>query len=229
MKWAKKRKLIAANPIADAEVEKQRYEVRGGPSLSQVRRILAALTEPRHTQIAVLAFTGARAGELQRFRPEDVGLTGSWVHIRSREGARTKTGRSRKVPIHACLRPLLEKLPRQQPWLFTAPPSNKYSDGSHWLSVKRLNEDFLKVLKRLGLPAGRNGHGFTVHSLRHFFETHTVNAGIPQRAVDCWLGHVGDQSMAAKYYKLSDEESQAFMARIPFGTGEPAADAGTKE
>jgi hypothetical protein len=35
--------------------------------------------------------------------------------------------------------------------------------------------------------------------------------------------------MGAVYYKLSDEESQKFMKRVPFGTGAPAADAGNTE
>ena len=47
--------------------------------------------------------------------------------------------------------------------------------------------------------------------------------------VDTWLGHRSDQSMAAIYYKLRDEESQQFMTKVPFGTGTPAADAGPKE
>lgn len=81
------------------------------------------------------------------------------------------------------------------------------------------------MVASLGLPAGRDG-GFTLHSLRHFFETFTVNAGIPQRVVDTWLGHRSDRSMAAVYYRLKDEDSQRFMKKVPFGTGEPAADAG---
>ena len=34
------------------------------------------------------------------------------------------------------------------------------------------------------------------------------------------------QEHAAVYYKLSDADSQSFMAKVPFGTGAPAADAG---
>lgn len=36
--------------------------------------------------------------------------------------------------------------------------------------------------------------GFVIHSLRHFFETFAVNAGIPQRVIDTWLGHRSDKS-----------------------------------
>jgi integrase len=77
----------------------------------------------------------------------------------------------------------------------------------------------------MGLPAGRES-GFVLHSLRHFFETFGVNAGIPQRVIDTWLGHRSDRSMAAVYYRLGDGESQLFMQKVPFGTGQPAAEAG---
>ncbi len=94
------------------------------------------------------------------------------------------------------------------------------------MNPKQLNEDFLTLVKDLKLPAGRKQGGFTLHSLRGFFETLCVNAGIPQRVIDTWLGHRSDQSMAAVYYKLSDNDSQEFIKNVPFGMGMPAAHAG---
>jgi len=138
--------------------------------------------------------------------------------------------RSRKLPIRARLRPLLEPMSkRKRPWFFTAGPGRKYPAGDHWINPKRLDESFLKLVKSLKMPTGRDGAGFTIHSLRHFFETFCTNNGIPQRVVDTWLGRTGDPSMGANYYKLSDEESQSFMLKVPFGTGESAADAGNPQ
>jgi integrase len=229
VKWCKSRKLVAENPVAEFKLSKPPLEPKEGPSLDQVNRILSAFGGLKRTMAALLVFTGMRAGELQRLTPEDIDLAGGWVHIRSRQGAETKTRLSRKVPIHPRLRPLLEAVPRRRrPWMFTMPPSRRYPRGDHCLNVKRLNEDFLSVVSSLGLRAGRDG-GFTLHSLRHFFETFTVNAGIPQRAVDAWLGHRSDRSMAAVYYRLSDEDSQIFMRKVPFGAGVPVADAGKEE
>jgi len=51
-----------------------------------------------------------------------------------------------------------------------------------------------------------------------------VNAGIPQRVIDTWLGHRSDKSMAAVYYRLRDEESQSFMAKVPFGAEDKTTD-----
>ena len=84
------------------------------------------------------------------------------------------------------------------------------------MNPQKLNERFVKVVKNLGLPSGRE-NGLTVHSLRHFMETHSLNHGVPQRAVDIWLGHTGGKTMSAVYYSLSDAESQNFMSRLPFG------------
>ncbi len=228
-KWARSRKLISDNPLSDIKLNKPVLEPKAGPSLKQVNAILAGAEEPLRSPLAVLAFTGMRAGELQRLRVVDVDLVGGWIHIVSRPGAETKTRTSRKVPIHPRLRAVIEALPTERrEWLFTAGPSKKYPDGEHYINVKRLNEQFTRLATRLEMPAGREA-GFVVHSLRHFFETFTVNEGIPQRVIDTWLGHRSDKSMAAIYYKLSDADSQSFMAKVPFGTGGPAADVGTEE
>lgn len=225
-KWCVQRHLVPTNPMAAMKFRKTVSAPRGGPSREQLATILSLACGDRVAQLALLAYTGCRSGELQRLLIEDVDLEGGWVHIVSRKGAETKTGESRKVPIHDALRAVLSRLPGSSgPCFFTAPPSKKYPDGGHWISPKHLNEDFLRLLKQAGLPAGRNG-GFTVHSLRHTFETVCVNPNIPQRVVDTWLGHRSDRSMASVYYRLSDEESQRFMKLVPFGTGDPAADAG---
>jgi len=228
-KWSKSRDLIAENRVADYPLEKPPREPKEGPSINEVNLILGALEGSDKDAIAVLAITGMRRGELRRLQPIDIDLKGNWVHIRSREGLETKNRYSRKVPIHDRLRLVLEALTNTpRPWLFVNPPSRRHPEGNQPLNVIQLNERVQKVVAGLGLAAGRNQDGFTLHSLRHFFETFTVNAQIPQRAVDTWLGHRSDQSMAAVYYKLKDEESQRFMKQVPFGTGAPAADAGER-
>ncbi len=217
-KWSQSRKLLMENPLLGIKLNKPPTEPKEGPTLSQLNQILTSAEEPLRSHLAVLAFTGMRAGELQRLRPEDIDLIGGWVHVRSRLGAETKTRESRKVPIHPRLRVVLEGLPTtRRSWLFTAAPSKKFPAGGNHLSTKRMNEQFTRLVKRLEMPAGRDT-GFVIHSLRHFFETFTVNEAIPQRVIDAWLGHRSDKSMAAIYYKLSDADSQSFMLKVPFAT-----------
>jgi integrase len=229
MKWCKSRKLIRENAISDFKLVKPPLMPKDGPTMVQINSILTSSRGQFMVMLALLAFTGMRSGELQRLRKEDLDLLGNWLHVVSRSGLETKTRHSRKIPLHSRLRPLVEKLPKVPgPWLFAAEVSAKFPHGDHWISTRKLNERFKSLLKQLGLRTGRVD-GFTIHSLRHSFETTCVNAGIPQRVIDAWLGHSADKSMAAVYYKLTDEDSQAFIKKVPFGTGKPAADAGMEE
>lgn len=217
--WCKKRRFIDENPLAEERFSPPRPKARSAPSMAEVNAILKEATELRHPQFATLAFCGARSGELRNLRVEDVDFDGGWIHIRSREGAETKNGEDRKVPMHPRLRTILEPLRRQgSGWFFTALPSKKYPTGEHYINVKRLNEDLLRILKRLKLPAGREG-GFTVHSFRRFFRTSAVNAGVPERVVDLWLGHNDHRSMGSIYYAKSDEASLDFITKVPFDEG----------
>lgn len=226
LRWAASRKLLGGDPLRDVRYKRPPAVIHPAPTLEEVDRILAAARGPRRGQLAVLAFTGMRSGELRHLRGEDIDLEGNWIHIVSRPGAETKTRTSRKVPIHPRLKPVLERLrPKSGRWLFEATPSRRYPQGGHWINPKRLNEDLQKILRRLELPAGRDG-GYTVHSLRHFFETMAVNAKVPQLIVDKWLGHQGGHSMAKIYYAHDDAVHVEMMKEVPFGTGLPAALAG---
>jgi len=229
LKWCKQRRLLVHNPMEDMTFQKPVTRSKGGPSLEQIDRLLGIARGIRGIQFTVLAFTGMRSGELQRLRPEDVDLIGNWIHVVSRDGAEPKIDHTRKVSIHPRLLPYLEAMPsRSRPWFFTATRSAKYPDGNHHISTKHLNEDLQKILARLEIPTGRDG-GFTVHSLRHSFETISVNTGIPQRVIDTWLGHRSDTSMASIYYRLSDADSQRFINQVPFGAGNPSANGGEGE
>jgi integrase len=220
------RRLVSENPLIDIKLDKPVFEPKPAPSLNEVNALLDIASDSDRGPISILAFTGMRSGELRRLRPADIDIAGNWIHIHSRPDGKTKTKLSRKVPIHPRLLPVLRvAVQENRPYLFTAPRSSKYPAGDHWMNVRLLNDRFASLVTRMGLPAGRES-GFVLHSLRHFFETFGVNAGIPQRVIDTWLGHRSDRSMAAVYYRLGDGESQLFMQKVPFGTGQPAAEAG---
>lgn len=227
LKWCKKREYVAENVLADYDLEKPRRKKTLKPTLKQVNAILAASEEPRRSQYASMAFTGMRVGEIQHLIQQDVDFRGNWIHILSRDGARTKTGEERKTPIHPRLRSLLEAQPHTgHRWFFTAAASKKFPDGSNWLNVRQINVDFQKLCRKLGYPAGRAEHGLTVHCLRGFFRSFCINNGIPQRVVDEWMGFSRAHEVSDAYYVLTDEESQAWMKKVPFNNAEDASDGG---
>jgi integrase len=217
--WCLDRKYIAENPLATRKFRRPKLDPVGGPTMEQINLILTKAPVVRLVPFAILAFTGMRAGECQQLRPEDVDLTGGWIHIVSREGAETKTGQSRKVPIHTQLHGILASVPKgKRDWYLTALPSPKFPQGGHHLNMKHVCEDFKKVLQKLGIPIGKKARGYTLHSLRSSFKTICIHAGIPREVVDEWQGHASRRPAASDaYYKLSDSESQRFMLTAPFG------------
>jgi integrase len=215
--WCLKRGLMRQNPLAEEKYKRPQVESRGGPTLEQIDTILKAAPPARRAVIAVGAFAGVRIGEIARLRVEDVDFENNRLHIVSRPGFETKTGQSWKVPLHARLRSILQRVPHgKEGWFFTAQPSRKFPDGGHNISTKHVNEDLIKLLKTLDIAAGR-GVGFTFHSLRSSFKTICIHAGIPREVVDVWQNHAPDRAASHVYYKLSAEESQRFMRMVPFG------------
>jgi integrase len=215
-KWCVEREFLEKSPAASLRAKKPRPPKRGGPNAKQLAEIIETARDSRRLHYATLIYTGMRSGELCNLRVEDVDLAGGWIHIVSRPGAETKNGESRKVPLHPHLKSMLanQRTVKGKP-LFLSPSSKKYPQGDHKLNGKRLNEDFARLLNKLGMTAGRS-EGYTIHSLRHSFFTVCTNAGIPPRAVAVWVGHSGDQSVGDNYYQLSDTESQRLIKRAPF-------------
>jgi integrase len=210
------RQLIRRNPLEHSKFSPPKYAPRGGPSLQEINAILAAASPHRRPILATLAMTGLRSGEVAHLRVEDVDLEKDWIHVVSRRGLETKTGDSWKVPIHPRLHAFLEEARLHGPgFFFRSPASKKYPAGDHIISSKHLNEEFLRILKRLGIKAGREG-GFTIHSLRHSFKTIAINSRVPKEIVDIWQNHAPDRSVSHVYFALSDEESQRFMATVSF-------------
>jgi integrase len=229
-RWCRSRQLITLNPLVDYRVVKAVPKKRSAPTLEEVQAILANSPSWLRPILATLAFCGLRIGELQHLLVGDVDGSNNWIYVESREGAETKTRRARKVPIHPLLQQLLTKEShRRGPWFFCAAPSTKFPQGDHWISPKKINDAFLRIAESLGLPVGRKRNGYTVHSLRHFFETIAVNSRIPQRVIDTWMGHQSDRSMGAVYYTLTDAESQNFMNEIPFSLGTDAGERGQED
>ncbi len=216
-KFCIEREWIDKNPATQIRAKKPRPSKRGGPNAEQIKQILEKACDYRRLHLMIVAYTGMRSEEFCRLRGEDIDTNGGWIHIVSRTGGKTKTGLSRKVPIHPHLVSALRKLRLAKGKLvFTSPPSKQYPNGGSKLKSKHLNEALARVLIKLGLTAGRKNDGFVVHSFRHAFRILGVNAGVPERVIDEWLGHVGDRSMGNTYYRLSDEESQRFIKIVPF-------------
>ena len=220
---APEKEYLPRNPVASCKVPEPYAHPKFAPARKQVKAILAAAAGAARAQYAVLAYTGLRAGEMQMPRPQDVDLQRGWIRVVGRPGWVPKTRQARKVPIHSLLMEQLQSyvstLPPSagtRPYFFCAGASQKYPNGGHPIDLRKLNVRFQKLAKLLGIKTGRKEDGLVIHSLRHFFETWTINSGVPQVVVDAWMGHAGDGSMGRVYYGNRDAISRRFMRRVRF-------------
>ena len=212
-KWSRRRGLIGVNPIAGYELSKPQRKRKSVLTLEQVNAILAECTPRQQRMIAMLAFTGMRVSSLQVQRRDGVNLRRGWLDVWD-----VKKRQWIKLPIHPRLGAILRGVPRgDHDLLFTAQPSRKYPEGGRPISSKRLGEYFKAASARVGIT------GFTLHDLRHLFKSFTVNSGVPERAVDQWLGH-SDGSVRGIYYHLTDAESRRFMDSVPFERNDDSGD-----
>ncbi|HCS50866.1 site-specific integrase [Rubinisphaera sp.] len=224
LNWCVSRHLLKVSPLQGIKIPSVKSSCRRlVPTLEQVYQILEALPASQKIMLVILAFTGIRSGELKRLRKDDVDLKNNWIHIISREGAETKTRESRKIPIHPVLRSyLLHYKSPSGPWYLAARASPRYPDGDHHINPKSLKQRVQATARQCGIPVGQKSDGLVLHSFRHFFETHCVNSGIPQKAIDSWMGHRSDRSMGAVYYQLSDDQSQKFILKNNFDSPQGA-------
>lgn len=146
-------------------------------SRDEVRRLLAALGNAKHRAVlAVVYSAGLRVGEVVRLRPEDLDRERGLIHVRRGKGAKdrfTLLADAAWVAIDTYL-----EGERPGTWLFPgARPSRPLSTRS-----------VQKVVERARLAAGID-KPFSVHSLRHSFATHLLEAGTDLRFIQELLGH----------------------------------------
>lgn len=221
LKWCKKRKLIATNPLEDLEANKPPRRRYPAPTLDQVNAILAKGAEYMLAVLATAAFSGLRIGEIAALRPDDVDLSKHLLHVRRHSGWGPKTSAGeRSVPIHARLLAILKAyngahaLGRERRTFFTAPPSAQFPDGDHSINPRTVNVIFQQFAGACGCTIGRAKGGLTEHALRRFFKTSCLDAGVPLPLVDIWLGHAGTE-MNQIYYR--PQVAATGIARVPFG------------
>ncbi|MDB5356907.1 MAG: site-specific tyrosine recombinase XerD [Phycisphaerales bacterium] len=216
------RDYLSKNPLCRCKVKKPYTQPKFAPTPEQVNAILDAVVGERKKQIALAAFVGLRAQEIQMLAVRSIDLDAGWVRVVARDGWTPKTRQARKVPIHPRLAAMLGERTGEaaggngRPYFFCAPPSRRYPQGGHHMNVKELNEDLQKIAKKLGIPTGRKNDGLTLHALRHYFETQCVDSGVPQFVVDSWMGHVGQASMGRLYYGLTDKKNLSYIQSVKF-------------
>lgn len=175
-------------------------------------RLLATLSPKRAAWVAFAIGTGARLGEINRARREDIDLKAGIVHLR---GTKTKKAR-RVVPITTLSRPLV-KLARRD------------GDGeggllfSAWDNVQR---DLALACEKVGIGP------LTPNDLRRTHATWLRARGVDAATIAELLGHVDSRMVERVYGRLTTDMLAASLERhidkaavsILYGTGSDSED-----
>jgi len=165
--------------------------------------------------IVVSANSGMRAGEVSRFRWQDIDWTRNIIKIPI-----TKTNREREVPMPQVLRNSLL-------WF-----KDNYIDFRRMMTYPRQSEQMEYVFSDVnGKPIASFHKAFTrtrtkaglqdvsIHTLRHTYASHLANKGTPLLTIKDLLGHT-DIKTTTIYSHLSNEHLQEAVKQIDYGIRE---------
>jgi len=146
-------------------------------SVAEVRRVLGAVRNDKHRVILMTIYAaGLRLSEAVHLRVADVDSERMVLHVR-----RGKGHKDRVVPLSPRL---LESLRgywrafRPRSYLF---PGSKADSPIHPTAIQ-------KVFRTACLTVGLRKRA-SVHTLRHSYATHLLEAGTDLRSIQAWLGH----------------------------------------
>lgn len=169
-------------------------------SRSEVERLLEAVANSKHRVMLMTAYaSGLRVSEIVQLRIEDIHSDRMLIHVRQGKGNKDRyTLLSMRL-----LSELREywKQQRPQPWLF---PNRKGIPLSR-TSVQRV---FYRAKERAGIEHGRG-----IHSLRHSFATHLLEAGVDLTIIGRLLGH-RSLSTTARYLHVTSRHVQGIRSPL---------------
>lgn len=190
---------------------KARYESIEPAILSrgEVARLFNSIKKPHiYAYLRTVYSCGLRLSEALDLRTGDVDRAGMRLHVRHGKG-----GKDRKVILSSLTLEILErywKIHRNPVFLF--PALGRDGKGGPTaikpMSVCAVQGGMRRQLKRAGITKSH----VTIHSLRHSYATHLLEAGVPLTVLQKLLGHA-DVKTTLRYVHLS-KEAQVDSAAI---------------
>lgn len=181
-------------------------------SLHDFRRIVDVCPSWYAPAVQTAFYTGMRRGEI-------LGLTRKQVNLGTRVirlGAEnTKERRTKRVPIHRDLVPILEACMKVAALGSDHVFLLQDDKGVHPLSFESAKNPWRRQIRRLGLsPSPR------FHDLRHTWKTNARRSGMDPEIRESILGHwMKEKSVTERYGRISDEELVSAIDSMTFDHG----------
>ncbi len=215
-KWAHRARRIGTNPFCDISLQKP--EAKEQPCFTpQQVAILLNKADPRERIIyATMAYVGLRFGECRELLWSavlfDRGQHGFIAVRRGGTSGRTKSRRSRYIPIHSKLRELFDESSRLFDRVFTARKSKKHPNGGGPIDERRLLRSLKRLCRRCDFA---NPDQYKLHTFRHAFASMCACNNISYKYALEWMGHKSSDILDL-YYTMYDDTAEVAMATINY-------------
>jgi site-specific recombinase XerD len=174
---------------------KRSKKLRSVLSPQEVARLLEAATPPRDRLLLQVAYgCGLRLSELTHLQVTDIDSSRMVIHVRQGKGRK-----DRLVPLSARLLEELRaywRLCRPRTWLFPGQKPDQPISGGN------IQRRFSRLVKQVGLSKH-----CSMHTLRHSYATHLLEAGVDLLTLQALLGH-SCLKTTARYLHVSTERLQ---------------------
>jgi site-specific recombinase XerD len=178
-------------------------------SLAEVRQILTHIRLPRYRVCLTTSYScGLRLQEGTHLQVADIDSARLMIHVRHGKGAK-----DRYVPLPQRTRELLRqywRTHRNPHWLF---PSPGHGEVPLATATEPLHHSSVQDAFRAAWKASGNNKRASVHTLRHSWATHLLEAGVNLRLIQEWLGH-SSPATTSVYTHLTVKAEQLGAAAI---------------
>jgi len=169
-------------------------------SIEEVGRILNCVHHQRYRVCLIIIYAcGLRLLEGVRLQVKEIDGERQMLHLHHGKG-----GKDRYVPLPpACLTMLRHhwRTHRNPVWLFPALRMGRQAD-------QPMNESALQRAFRAALKESGVRKKATVHTLRHSYATHLLEAGVNLRVIQSYLGHASPTATAIYTHLTSSTHAQ---------------------
>jgi site-specific recombinase XerD len=178
-------------------------------SAEEVRQILGGLRLPRYKVCLTTIYScGLRLQEGTNLRVSDIDSARLMIHVRHGKGAK-----DRYVPLPERTLALLRQYwaTHRNPRLLFPAEGREHIDLAQ--ATQPMSKSSVQDAFRAALKASGNNKRASVHTLRHSWATHLLEAGVNLRLIQEWLGH-SSPATTSVYTHLTVKAEQLGAAAI---------------